>query len=136
MRKRIMLLAMAGLTLTAGVCTGYAAENNQQVSVSTEKEESNNSRVLIAYFTWADNTVVENPEEINADASTSASVLAPGNAAMMAEWIQEETGGDLFSIQTEEAYSSDYDACLERAADEKAEGARPSLKTHVENMEQ
>ena len=93
-------------------------------------------KVLIAYFTWADNTVVENPEEIDVDASTSASVLAPGNAARMASWIQEETGGDLFSIQVTEPYSSDYDECLDRASEEKAEDARPELKTHVENMDE
>ena len=68
------------------------------------------------------------------DATTSASVLPPGNAAKLAGWIQEETGGELFSIQVEEPYSSDYDECLARAAQEKAEDARPALRTHVEDM--
>ena len=135
MRKQTMVLAMAVLTLVTGVTTACAAENNPTVNVSAEKEVSENNKVLIAYFTWADNTVVEKPEEVDVDASTSASVLAPGNAAMMAGWIQEETGGDLFSIQVEDPYSSDYDTCLDRAADEKAEDARPSLKTHVEDMD-
>lgn len=134
MRKQTIILAMAVLTLVTGVTTACAAENNPTVDVSAEKEVSENNKVLIAYFTWADNTVVEKPEEVDVDASTSASVFAPGNAAMMAGWIQEEIGGDLFSIQVEDPYSSDYDTCLDRAADEKAEDARPSLKTHVEDM--
>lgn len=112
------------------------------------------SRILIAYFTWADNTQVEDKDAAiesalshyesvgdrgnydGVDATTSASVLPPGNAAKIAGWIQDRTGGDLFSIIVEEPYSSDYDECLDRAADEKAENARPTLVSHVENMDQ
>ena len=96
--------------------------------------EPASSDILIAYFTWADNTEVEDPDAVDMDATTSASVLPPGNAAKLAGWIQEETGGELFSIQVEEPYSSDYDECLARAAQEKAEDARPALRTHVEDM--
>lgn len=94
------------------------------------------SKILIAYFTWAENTVVEDESRIDVDATTSASVLVPGNAARIAGWIQERTGGDLFSIVVTEPYSSDYDECLNRAADEKAANDRPELAYHVENMEQ
>ena len=50
-------------------------------------DEEEHSRILIAYFTWAENTYVENPEAVDVDATTSASVLPPGNAAKMARWI-------------------------------------------------
>ena len=102
---------------------------------SAGQEEAEGSHILIAYFTWADNTVVEDPSSVDVDATTSASVLAPGNAAKLAAWIQEAVGGDLHSIVVEEPYSSDYDECLDRAAEEKADNARPALTTHVENME-
>ncbi len=97
--------------------------------------EPETSHILIAYFTWADNTVVEDPSTVDVDATTSASVLAPGNAAKIAGWIQQEVGGDLFSIVVSEPYSSDYDECLDRAADEKADNARPALVDHVDGME-
>ena len=102
---------------------------------SAGQEEAEGSHILIAYFTWADNTVVEDPSSVDVDATTSASVLAPGNATKLAAWIQEAVGGDLHSIVVEEPYSSDYDECLDRAAEEKADNARPALTTHVENME-
>ena len=102
--------------------------NEQDSEIGTENS------ILIAYFTWAENTVVENPSAVDTDATTSASVLAPGHVAQMAAWIQEETGGDLFSIVTTEPYSSDYDECLNRAADEKADNARPALVNSVDNM--
>ena len=38
-----------------------------------------------------------------------------GNVQELAGWVQEETGGDLFSIQVTDPYPSDWDACLERA---------------------
>lgn len=103
------------------------------VQIRYQKPES---KILIAYFTWAENAVVEDESRIHVDATTSASVLAPGNAARIAGWIQERTGGDLFSIVVTEPYSSDYDECLNRAADEKAANDRPELAYHVENMEQ
>lgn len=105
-------------------------------SAPSPEPEQDSPRILIAYFTWADNTVVEDPGAINVDATTSASVLVPGNAARLAGWIQQEVGGDLHSIIVEEPYSSDYDECLDRAADEKADNARPALTSHVDNMEE
>lgn len=153
MRKRITLLLAAVVLLAAAGCGGEAEETpaasleNPPVTASqsetpsppatapTDTPEAEASRILIAYFTWADNTVVEDPSAVDVDATTSASVLAPGNAAKIADWIQQEVGGDLFSIVVEDPYSSDYDECLDRAADEKADNARPALSTHVSNME-
>nr|WP_326185246.1 flavodoxin [uncultured Oscillibacter sp.] len=79
--------------------------------------------------------MVDDPSSVDVDATTSASVLAPGHVSQMAGWIQEETGGDLFSIKVADPYSSDYDECLDRAADEKADNARPALSGSVSNME-
>lgn len=110
-----------------------ASEKQDREDTQTPKEDEN---ILIAYFTWADNTQVANPDEVEVDASTSASVLAPGNAAMLANWIQEETKGTTFSIQVKDRYSSDYDECLNRAADEKAQNARPALISKVEDINQ
>lgn len=109
-------------------------QSNSESETPTQPNTEN--KILIAYFTWADNTKVEDPSSVDVDASTSASVLAPGNAAKIASWIAARTGGDLFSIIVEEPYSSDYDQCLDRAADEKAANARPILVSHVENIEQ
>lgn len=113
-------------------------ESSAELEPSTSPESigMETSNILIAYFTWAENTVVEDPSAVDMDATTSASVLLPGNAAKLAGWIQQEVGGDLFSIVVEEPYSSDYDECLDRAADEKAQNARPALVNHVEDMSQ
>ena len=49
--------------------------------------------------------------------------------------MQEETGGDLFSIQVTDPYPSDWDACLERANEERGEDARSELTSSVENLD-
>lgn len=110
--------------------------SSPSATAPADTPEAETPRILIAYFTWADNAVVEDPSAVDVDATTSASVLAPGNAAKIADWIQQEVGGDLFSIVVEDPYSSDYDECLDRAADEKADNARPALVNHVSNMEE
>lgn len=97
---------------------------------SEGQQVSEQHKILIAYFTWAENA--EDTSEV--DATTSASVKIPGNVAQMAAWIQQELGGELFSIRVEEPYPADYDDCLDRAADEKAQNARPKLVEKVSNL--
>ena len=116
--------------------SSLSGENKAGENTEETEAEAPDTNILIAYFTWAENTHVENPEAVDVDATTSASVLPPGNTAKMANWIRERAGGDLFSIVVEEPYSDDYDGCLDRAADEKAENARPELVDHVENMQE
>ena len=50
--------------------------------------------------------------------------------------MQEETGGDLFSIRVTDPYPSDWDACLSRANQERGDDARPALIENVENLDQ
>ena len=99
---------------------------------SSSPAPAQGSNVLIAYFSWAKNAVLEG----DVDAVTSPSVLAPGNVQQLAGWVQEETGGDLFAIQVMDPYPSDWDACLERANQERGDDARPALVRRVENLEQ
>lgn len=161
-RYLCLILTMCFLLTACGNDSSNTDENSStqpkevttsEQTQSEENEQNTDENILIAYFTWADNTVVEDEEaalesalshyesigdadEYGDDAVASASILPPGNTARIASWIQEEIGGDLFSIQVEEPYPSDYDHCMDRAADEKAEDARPVLKENVQSMEQ
>ena len=96
-----------------------------------EETQGTGSNILVAYFSWAENAILE--EDV--DAVASPSVIAPGNVQELAGWVQEETGGDLFSIQVTDPYPSDWDACLERANEERGEDARPELTSSVENLD-
>lgn len=110
--------------------TGDVIGTAEGTAAVPEKTEDG-SRILVAYFSWADNAVTDE----NVDAVSSPSVTAPGNVQELAGWVQEETGGDLFSIRVTDPYPSDWDACLERANDERGEDARPQLQENVENLD-
>lgn len=119
----------------------------------SDGKDSDQQNILIAYFSWADNTVVTDEDAAvqsvlshyesigdsenynDADVISSASVVSPGNTAKMAQWIQEYVGGDLFPIVVADPYPDNYDDCMDRAADEKAENARPELTAHLDNMD-
>ena len=101
-------------------------------ALENSSETGENGGVLIAYFSWAENAVLEE----GVDAMTSPSVSEPENVQQLAGWIQEETGGELFSIQVTDPYPSAWDACLERANEERGQNARPALvEPQVENLD-
>lgn len=99
--------------------------------VTATQGEGEEDKILVAYFSWADNAIIDG--EI--DAVASPSVTAPGNVQQLAGWVQERTNGDLFSIQVVDPYSSDWDECLNRANQERGANARPDLTGSVENMD-
>lgn len=78
---------------------------------------------------------MKNPQNVDVDAVTSASLVAPGNAAKLAVDIQKQTGGDIFSIRVKDLYPGNYDESVERAENELLQDARPKLANNVENME-
>jgi len=112
------------------------SDNSSQSTMQGQQTESNgyssneSKKILIAYFSWAENAVQD-----NIDAMTSPSVSAPGNVAQLASWIQEETGGDLFSIKVSTPYPADWDGCLNRANKEKADGVHPALSNTLDTIE-
>ena len=95
-------------------------------------EETTGRNILVAYFSWADNAALA--EDV--DAITSPSVVPPGDVQQLADWVQKETGGDLFPIRVTDPYPSDWDACLERANEERGSDARPELQEHVSDLAQ
>lgn len=138
--KKIIFVLLSIIMLS---CTNNDTQKKDYIVDSLETSQNINAlnisntqnKILIAYFTWSDNTVVENPNSIDVDAETSASVLSPGNAELIANWIAEETGGDLFSIKTQNKYSSDYDECLNQARKERDNNERPALVGRVNNID-
>lgn len=68
-----------------------------------QPSDENTTNILIAYFSRADNV----QQDSNLDATSSASINLKGeeytgNMEIMAQYIQEEVGGDLVSVQTAE----------------------------------
>lgn len=109
-----------------------SSETEASTPDSSETGEEQGSNILVAYFSWADNAILAD----DVDAVASPSVIPPGNVQQLAGWVQEETGGDLFSIRVTDPYSSDWDECLDRANQERGDNARPELVENVGNLDQ
>ena len=130
MKKKTAVIFLTGLMIFT--MSGYFV-NAADTSV---KEENENSNILIAYF-----TVPEDIDTNGIDADSGASVVVKdeevlGNMEYMALTIQDAIGGDLFRIETKEAYPLDHEPLVDQAAEEQDENARPELATHIENPEQ
>ena len=124
--KRLFPLMLA-LAMLVSFTVSFAEDAQ---AVPTQSQSGSN--ILIAYFSWAENAILTG----DVDAVSSPSVIPPGNVQQLAGWVQEETGGDLFSIRVTDPYPSDWDACLERANEERGNGARPELQANVEDLDQ
>lgn len=91
------------------------------------------SNILIAYFTAAENSGVD---AVASASYTTVDGNAVGRVRALADMIQAETGGDLFSIHTATVYPSDGGELIDFAAQEQDQNVRPELTSHIENLEQ
>ncbi len=105
MKRTITIIAAAVIALS-GITA--CAQNNNKNNQSNPK--MNNKKTLVAYFSWS------------------------GNTAEAANYIAQKTNADLFAIEREKPYPTDYDPCTVDAKDEKERGDRPAIKGKVENM--
>ena len=137
------LLTGCGSKTTASQAAGTEAKENVQENAEQAAEQmqgteyawtcGSKSSILIVYFAVAENSDV--------DAVSSASVVtvngvAKGRMQYLAELIQGETGGDLFSIQTAVDYPGDGGELIDYAAKEQDDDVRPELVNHIENFDQ
>ena len=100
--------ASIGMRLVRNAVSGSGSVTGEQA----QQQSSSDGNMLIVYFSWS------------------------GNTRGIAEEIQRQTGADLFEIQLEEPYPADYNTVLDQAQREQNEQARPTLASHVENMDQ
>lgn len=83
---------------------------------------ASNSKILVAFFSRAgDNYETGNIEK--------------GNTKIMAEFIAEKTGADLFEIKPVKEYPFDYRECTEVAKQELETNARPEIAAYPENLQ-
>ena len=62
--------------------------------------------------------------------------IAKGNTEIVAEFIQEAVGGDLFEVDTVKPYAEDYYECIEEAKRELYANERPELKEYLDSIDE
>lgn len=158
----IILSALTALSLTAcGSSSQNRAEetpaesqteisDGEQEDGSTDSEEQNQEspegsssqaeagdtagtgggNILVAYFSVMETDGVDTVAGASRVA-VDGEVL--GNNQYIAQIIQQQVGGDLFSIETVQEYPTTHEPLLDFAYEEKADNARPELAAHIEN---
>lgn len=117
------------LSNETGAETGAESAVQQDQSVNQTEKAGN---ILIAYFSV--------PETDGTDTEAGASRVAVdgevlGNTQYVAQLIGQETGGDLFRIETIQEYPGTHDQLLGFAYEELAKDTRPELASKIENLD-
>lgn len=99
-------------------------------------EESADTNMLVAYFSYAENADL--PEGVDVSSGASIQIWndeTTGNTGVVAAMIADTAGADMFSIRTAEKYPDTYDATIDQGQEEQNEEARPELASHIENLD-
>lgn len=135
--KKIWILICIAIIAIAG-CGG---EDTVKTEATTAVEQNaqqmpEDKRVLIAYFSRYGNTDFS----ADTDASTSASIVADGQSKYgtteyLARLIQQNIGGDMYLIQTENKYPEDFQTLVVQNHEEMNDDYLPELKDSNLNMD-
>lgn len=82
----------------------------------------NEKKSLIIYFSRAD----ENYSVGNID---------KGNTEVIAEYISEATGADMFKVERKFPYAKEYNLCINEAKEEQNNDERPELVKELDNID-
>lgn len=122
-------------TVSSTTANEPAETDSEAASAMDENAENQEEQdILVAYFTRSNNV----DQEPGVDAVSRASFNVEGdqvygNTELLAQYIEEAAGGDMFSIMTAEPYPYDVDETIDLINEQGDH--RSELTTHVENME-
>ena len=150
MSRKVMILFVCGMLIGLTACgktenaikESYATEGKKTESESireeTKQQDNSDEKVLVAYFTYAENIGDTSNMSVDAIASASIGTTAntEGNLQVIAETIQQTMDADVFHIVVKEPYDADYATMRNRALNEISNNILPELKETVENLDQ
>lgn len=123
MKRIFLIVTMLLLMFTVVGCTHQTAPSDTAPASNTTADKTSDKKVLIAYFS-------------RADENYGVGYVEKGNTAHLAEIIAEETGGTLFEIKSTTPYPKSYKECGEFAKKERDANARPALTATVDNFDE
>ena len=133
MKRELIARILSCLLVVTMIVTLAACDRADDTKNAQTEEKQESGKILIAYFTAAENSGVD---AVSSASYTTIGGTAVGRLRAVADMIQENTDGDLFSIQTAVVYPSDGGELIDYAAEEQDENARPELTSHIEDLDQ
>ena len=133
-RRSLLATASAASVVMLVACGSSADESAQQTAEPTAQDDqasgnepadagtsneasSTGSKVLVAYFSRADENYGASGKEM----------LEVGHTKVMAGYIKEALGADEYEIVPTQAYPVGYDDCCDVAKQEQADDTRPAI---------
>ncbi|MBE6098761.1 MAG: flavodoxin [Anaerovibrio sp.] len=116
-----IMTAACGSAETPAKTEKTVSNNN---SVSTQAPAAQGKRILVVYFSRAD----ENTGGVG--------YIEKGNTRILAEMVADITKGDLFEIKTVKSYPKEYRPATEVAKQEKENNERPEINGPLPDMSQ
>lgn len=119
--RNILIIMVVCLTVVVALFIGLAPKSSTSILVSDNKEiegvkqimgRKNNKKILIAYYSWSNNT------------------------KFVAEEIHKQIGGDLRFIEPQNTYSDIYAVTVAKAKIEQFNNSRPTIKTTIPNIDE
>lgn len=143
MKRFLSCFLMMLLILMMTACSNSNGNSNQTSSTSENRSNASansgrqtqkkaEGKILIAYFTAAENSGVD---AISSASYSKVNGNAVGCVRALADMIQTKTGGELFSIQTSVVYPADGGELINYAQKEQDDDVRPELTSHIESLD-
>lgn len=70
-----------------------------------------------------------------ADENYAVGYIDKGNTEVIAEYIKEFTGADIFKIEPKEKYPADYNECIAVAKKEVNSNSRPEITEYIDSLD-
>ncbi len=121
--KKIFLLLL--MILMVSGCGGEAQEKNPapEKKSTPEKTSAADKKILVVYFS-------RTGEEY------AVGNITKGNTEIVAEYIAQKIGADIFEIKPAQPYPDAYEPCTELAKQELESNARPALEKNIDSLAQ
>ena len=119
-------LFIAALTLLASVsCSagGGSKQINEETKTNNTTEMKANGKALVIFFS-------------HAGENYSVGNIEVGNTKIVADYIVEQTGADVFEIVAEKSYDMPYNQLIKLAQEEERNGEFPAYKGQVPDLSQ
>lgn len=115
------------------------AKQNSENTADTSCQQQNQqdeTKSLVVYFSRVGNT--DFPDGVDVQGSASLNEIdgrLVGNTQHIAELIAQDTGADLFLIQTKDKYPAIYEEVDAQGGQEQKSQIRPELESHLDTLD-
>lgn len=139
MFKKVIGLMLATTMVFSLAACGQTQQDNSEPGTTSEPAVSSEAAESESSPSSEEETpsAPESEATVNGDGSTLVVYFSwSGNTEEMASYIAEQVGGDLYEIEPETPYPTDYEECGDVALVERDENVRPAIANLPDSIDE